>query len=108
MNWLLRQRKMLSICWVFLSIALVLLITTNILNTSSSSSSSSKEEDVNVMIPYAVMRPESGPDDSCGYARDGSCDEPHNCVAGTDCTDCKNCRQDVVQTTKPKKEHKKH
>ena len=27
-------------------------------------------------------------DDSCEYARDGACDEPHYCAVGTDSTDC--------------------
>ena len=46
-------------------------------------------------------------DDSCRYARDGDCDEPRYCAAGTDCTDCHSCdagpRQVVDATTLSKK-----
>lgn len=31
------------------------------------------------------------PDNSCQYARDGSCDEPQSCLVGTDCSDCGSC-----------------
>jgi len=30
-------------------------------------------------------------DDSCGWPKDGSCDAPTYCRAGTDCTDCGDC-----------------
>jgi len=33
--------------------------------------------------------------DTCNYAKDGGCDEPTYCAAGTDCTDCNTCHIDL-------------